>query len=340
MELPSNMKAVQLPKYNTDFIIALRSLQVVQLPIPQPTSSQVLIKVDASTCNPSDIYFMQGTYSIKKHIPIIPGLEGTGKVVSAGSSSLAQQLIGKQVSFVSITDLDGAWAEYAVAEASMCIPHLVDLPTDQAAGMIINPLTALGLIKEAKKINSKAIIISAAASQLGGMLRSLAKREGIESINIVRSDEHVNQLKAKGVKHVLNSSNEDFEYDLHESANKYEATTALDAVSGRMTGSILNAMPPQSQCIIYGTLSNESISNLNPRGMISGNKQIKTFTLFNWFQNVDETTKNESVYQIQQMIAKGEISTHVQMKVKFEELGKGLMQYFFHQSKGKLIILP
>jgi len=340
MELATKMKAVQLPKYNTDFIIALRSMQLVELPIPQPTSSQVLVKIEASTCNPSDIYFIQGNYSIKKHIPIVPGLEGCGLVVSAGSSEAAQQLLGKKVSFVSLTDLDGPWAEYAVVEVAACIPHLLDMPAEQAAGLIVNPFTAYGLINEAKKHGSQTIIISAAASQLGGMLRAMAQKNGIETINIVRSDELMNQLKAKGVKYVLNASNDDFEYDLQELATKLNATTALDAVSGRMTGTLINAMPRLSQCIIYGTLSGESISNLNPRGMMGGNKQLKTFMLFSWFETVDNESKQKAVYEIQQMVAKGEISTHVQMKIKLEEVSKGLMQYFFHQSKGKVVLLP
>ena len=106
------MKAVILPAYNKNVLRAMLSLKVEEIPIPIPQKDEVLIKIEATPCNPSDIAFMQGGYNIVKTLPSVPGFEGAGTVVSTGDSSEAKKLFKKPVSCFTQEDSHGTWAEY------------------------------------------------------------------------------------------------------------------------------------------------------------------------------------------------------------------------------------
>ena len=92
------MKAIQIDQPNSDVEIAIQSLRIVEKPTPKPGPGQVLVKIEAAPCNPSDLLFIQGHYGIKKVLPAIPGWEGAGTVVESGGGILGWWLKGKTTS--------------------------------------------------------------------------------------------------------------------------------------------------------------------------------------------------------------------------------------------------
>jgi len=95
--IPERMHAVQLDRYDPDLDRAIESLGVVSKPVPQTGRGQVLIKIEAAPCNPSDLLFLQGLYGVTKTLPAVPGWEGAGTVVKAGGSLLGRMLLGRRV---------------------------------------------------------------------------------------------------------------------------------------------------------------------------------------------------------------------------------------------------
>lgn len=155
--IPTDMKALVLNAYNSDLDTAIRSLRVGVRPLPKLTPGQVLVKVEAAPCNPSDLLFLQKRYGVVKTLPTVPGWEGAGTVVAAGSL-LGKWLVGRRVAVGGQGDQDGTWAEYFVADAfGGCIPLRKDLDIEQGATLLVNPLTAVGLLDEAKKRSVKAV---------------------------------------------------------------------------------------------------------------------------------------------------------------------------------------
>merc|ERR1719223_1474340 len=160
----------------------------------------------------------------------IVGSEGSGVVVAAGASAEAQALIGKRVAMCS----GGCYAQYAktaVGDAMFAV-----LPDDvtgaEGASMFVNPLTVVGFVHTMKEEGHKAIVHTAAASQLGRMLVKHCKEEGIQLVNIVRKEEGVATLKALGAEFVVNSSAPTFKEDLLAAVMATEATLAFDATGG------------------------------------------------------------------------------------------------------------
>src|SRR6478735_3786557 len=203
--IPTSMRAVVLEAYHANLEDAIRSLKVEQRPVPTQRHGQVLVRIEAAPCNPSDLLLLQGTYGTLKELPTVPGWEGAGTVVTNGGGLYPGWLVGKRVACALPRDRDGTWAEYFVADAKDCIPVKAALPVEQAATFIVNPLTAVALLETARNAGHRAAVHTVGAGQLGCMMLTIAADMNYPVIHMVRRDAQVEMLKSRGAKHVLNS---------------------------------------------------------------------------------------------------------------------------------------
>ncbi len=338
--LPSSIRVLQLKEYDVDLKKAIGNLEVVEKPLPSPQKGEVLVRIEAASCNPSDLMFLQGSYSISKTLPVAPGFEGCGVVVSSGGGLMGSWLVGKRVSCSCQGDRDGTWAEYMVAGAKDCVPLKKGVPTEQGASMIVNPLSAVGLLDVTKRWGSRALVQNAAASQLGRMILKLAQRESIPVINLVRKQSQVDLLKSMGAKHILNTSEKSFEKDLAKLAEELRATTALEPVAGEMTGKILSAMPAKSQVVVYGSLSGTPCSGISPQDLTFLEKTVLGFHLAKWTKDRGILAVIKASSKMQKLVAQGVIQTEIQSKLKLEEAIPGLEKYISSMTDGKVVFLP
>jgi NADPH:quinone reductase-like Zn-dependent oxidoreductase len=334
------MKAIVLPDYNPNVIRAMKSLLVKELEIPKPEGEQVLIKVAAAPCNPSDIAFMRGGYNIRKPVPVVMGFECTGTVVETGNDPTAMQMIGERVSCFSQGIENGTWAEYFLTDYHNCLQVRDELDDDQAAALCINPFTAYALFHMAMEKDAKAIIQNGASGQIGIFIRTLAKRNRIPVINLVRKEEHIRELYEQEEKFILNLNDPEFEGKLVGLAHKLNATIAFDAVGGDFSGLILNAMPPASQLIIYGGLSGKPLGMINPLDIIFKAKTIRGFNLGDWKIEIGEEHFQKVSDELQKLIIDRILMTRIQCAYLLEEVQQALEQYIRNMSSGKILFRP
>ncbi len=166
--IPETMFAVLLEEYRENIADAIDGLKLMERPVPVPGRGQVLVRIEAAPCNPSDLLLLQGKYGSLKTLPSVPGWEGAGTVVASGGGQLARWLNGKRVACGIQDDRDGTWAEYCVANAAQCIPLKSKLSIEQAASLIINPLTAMGLLDTARRGGHPAAVHTAARAKSDG----------------------------------------------------------------------------------------------------------------------------------------------------------------------------
>jgi NADPH2:quinone reductase len=167
------------------------------------------------------------------------GNEGGGVVVKAGSSDAAQALLGKTVGCFG----GSMYAQYRCMPAAFCLELPEGTSPAEGASCFVNPLTALGMVETMKLEGHKALVHTAAASNLGQMLNKLCNADGVPLVNIVRKQEQVDVLKGLGAKFVCNSSEATFKGDLVDALVSTGATLAFDATGGgRLAGQILAAM--------------------------------------------------------------------------------------------------
>lgn len=230
------------------------TVEVVDTDFPAPTGNQVLVRVEAAPINPSDLALLFGPadlehaeYSPGKLVARMPepflsgmkaryrqrlpvGNEGAGTVIAVGEGEAAQALMGQRVACVP----GHAFSQYAIADAAMCLP-LGDYSAEEGASSFVNPMTALGFAETARMEGQRAIVHSAAASNLGRMLVKIAREDGLELVNIVRKPEQAEILRGLGARHIVDSSASDFMARLRAAIDATGAFLGFDPIGGGTT---------------------------------------------------------------------------------------------------------
>ncbi len=344
MTIPSTMKALLL---RNDGYAAASSGTVLEamepyveagtIGVPQPEGSQVLIKVALDSINPSDVMFVKGMYGQPRAIGRPAGFEGVGEVVATGPD--ATGLAGKRIAFATGLTNWGSWAEYAVAEAAACIPVLDSVRDEDAAAMIVNPLTALAMFGIVKDEGEKAFILTAGASQLCKLIIGVAKDEGYRPIAIVRRDDQIPLLEGVGAAHVLNAEAPDFQQKLAEVVKAEKPRIFLDAVTGPLAGTIFSAMGKRARWIVYGRLDGTVTPIPEPGQMIFMHKKIEGFWLTEWMRNVGRERRGEAAIEVQKRFSDGRWATDVTAVVPLEEAVSRVAEELA-KPNGKVFIRP
>jgi NADPH:quinone reductase len=338
--IPEKMRAVVLESYHADVVDAIRGLMILDRPTPKPRHGQVLVRIEAAPCNPSDLLLLQGKYGALKKLPAVPGWEGAGTVLASGGGLFARWLVGKRVACALRRDRDGTWAEYFVADAADCIPLKTALPIEQAACFVVNPVTAVALLETARNAGHRAAVHSVGASQLGRMMLAIAAEMNYPLIHLVRRESQVDLLQKCGAMHVLNTSNRHFAGELKSLCKKLKATAAFEAIAGDMTGVVFNALPPKSTVYLYGALSLQPCGGIDPVDVIFHEKTLTGFYLGNWLRNRGLIGILRTVSRVQRLIIDRRIETIVQRRLALDEVVEGLQQYVANMTDGKVLIMP
>jgi NADPH2:quinone reductase len=213
-----------------------------------------------------------------------------------------------------------------------------DISLEDGSMMLVNPMTAMAFILLARKEKHKAMVNNAAASSLGKMLMRLCDLYGIPLINIVRKEEHLQELTRAGADHVLNSQSPDFASDLKHLAAQLEATLFLDAVTGNKTTVLLNAAPSGTKLVAYARLSGENIT-ADPVDLITEDKIIVGFQLGNWLHQQSLPSKLLFLRRVKKHLGR-ELRSTIRYRAPLKEVEAALEDYQQHMSQGKIILKP
>ncbi|MGH2860077.1 MAG: zinc-binding dehydrogenase [Solirubrobacteraceae bacterium] len=257
-------------------------LGLAERDVPRPGGSEVVVAVEASPINPSDLGVLLGAvdpgtlrsdgpdlvgtvpeaalplYRDRLDKPLPVGNEGAGTVVAAGAE--AATLFGRRVALLG----GSMWADYRVVDAAAVVELPDEVSTAEGAALFVNPLTALSMAETMRVEGHSALVHTAAASNLGQMLVRICAADGIGLVNIVRRAEQAQVLRDLGAVYIVDSSQPGFADRLTEAIRATGATLAFDAIGGgTLAGDILNAMeraqPPLTSYTPYGTAVHKQV---------------------------------------------------------------------------------
>jgi NADPH:quinone reductase-like Zn-dependent oxidoreductase len=242
-------------------------VSLVSVPTPEPAADEVVVRVEAAPINPSDLGLLIGAADMAtakssgtKDSPVITakvpaaamnamagrldesmpvGNEGAGVVIKTGSSDAAKALMGKTVAMIG----GAMYAQYRCLKVNECLPLPAGTTAAEGASCFVNPLTSLGMTETMRREGHKALVHTAAASNLGQMLNKICIKDGIGLVNIVRSQQQADILRKIGARHVVDSTAPAFMDDLTNALVETGATLAFDAIGGgKLAGQILTGM--------------------------------------------------------------------------------------------------
>lgn len=236
-------------------------------PVAAPGADEVVLRVEASPINPSDLGLLLGMADLStavqggtperptitadvpagllKHMaarldqsmPV--GNEGSGVVIAAGESDAAQALLGRTVAA-----LGGAmYGQYRTLKVHQCLLMHDGVAARDCASCFVNPLTALGMVETMRMEGFNALMHTAAASNLGQMLQKICLADDVSLVNVVRKPEQAQLLRDIGASYVCDSSQDSFADDLKRAISETDAYLAFDATGGgELASQILTAM--------------------------------------------------------------------------------------------------
>lgn len=275
--MTSNAPALTLQLISTLAPAGELTLELAEVPTPAPGPDEVLIRIEATPVNPSDLGVLLGPADPaqarregrKTIIPLSPsalkaaarrvgrtltvGNEGAGLVVAAGAN--AQALLGRRVAALA----GGMYAQHRLARAAEVLVLPDGVSSADGAAAFVNPLTVLAMIETMRLENHAGLIHTAAASNLGQMLVKVCAEDQVPLVNIVRRQEQADLLRELGARHICDSSAPSFEGDLRVAIAATGATLAFDAIGGgRIASQILSAIEAvaverMSEFSVYGS---------------------------------------------------------------------------------------
>jgi NADPH:quinone reductase-like Zn-dependent oxidoreductase len=323
------MKAIQIATYGRAVDVA----RYVDVPdVGAPDINEVIIEVEASPINQYDILMIAGGYGYRPSLPIIAGTEGVGRVVA----------VGKNVKHLKEGDralapfLQPAWTERIKTDA----PWLRPLPggnINQFAMMGVNPPTAYLLLTNIVKLpRGSWVIQNGANSGVGRAVVTLAKSLGLKTVNIVRRDEVIAEIKALGGDVVL-LDGPDLAKRVAIETDRAPIHLALDGIADASPMHMMGCLSDDATLVSYGGTSRKPMA-VHPGNLIFKKQNVRGFWLFYWYQSAEPEELTAMFDHLAPLVASGAIATPVAATFGLENVKDAITKAM--ESGGKVLFTP
>jgi NADPH:quinone reductase-like Zn-dependent oxidoreductase len=318
------MRAVQLTTYGNP----IEGLQYVNIPEPEaPGPNQVLIGVEFSPVNPSDLLLARGIYGIRPALPTVIGGEGVGRVLAVGAGvenvKVGDRVLAPLSSFT--------WRERMVVPASGLFALPPGADPQQLSMLAINPPTAALLLSEYVNLKpGEWVVQNSANSSVGRWMIAFAKARGLKTVNIVRRPELLPELQAIGGDVIVVDS-PDVSKEIKEAVGQAELRLALDGVSGPATGVLASMLSPHGTLVSFAAMSLAPMS-ISPLDVIFKPITMRGF----WLGHPESAAKSAlPIAQAAEMIASGRVHIPVAATYALSSIKEAVL----HAQRGGKILL-
>jgi NADPH:quinone reductase-like Zn-dependent oxidoreductase len=294
-------------------------LKVVDIPdVGAPAEHEVVIALEASPINMSDLLMISGRYGYRPNLPSVMGTEGVGRVIAVGSG--VKHLKPGDRTLVPYPA--PAWAEHIKTDAGRLRP-LPSGDVNQFAMLGINPPTAYLMLTDFVALPSGSWVIqNSANSGVGRALIPIAKSLGLKTVNVVRRDDVVAEIKAVGGDVVL-VDGPDLPQRVAAETGKAPIALAVDGVGDTSTTNLLGCLARKGVHVFYSTISGKP-SVVPAAQLIFRDISMRGFWLANWFENAKPDQITQMYDRLTPLVASGAISTPIAGTYGFAEIAEAV----------------
>lgn len=304
-------------------------VKVVEVEPPRPGPGEVRVAMAAAPINPADELLCTGRHLFRPSLPAPVGIEGAGTVAEAGPG-VQGVAVGDRVAL----PFGGTWSEQLVmrAEDVVVLPREVDLR--QASMLSVNPVTAAGLLEGVSA--GEWVLQNAAASAVGKLVIRLAARRGIHTVNVVRRESQVEELRALGADVVL-VGEEDLPARVAAAANKAPIRRALDAVAGESSGRLFACVAEGGSLVCYGLLSDDRVI-LPASGVVFRDVSVRGYTRLRSLRSMPRERLLALYAELAGLLQAGHIETAIEASYPLERVSEALQHAERQGRSGKILI--
>ncbi|KAK9840389.1 hypothetical protein WJX74_009098 [Apatococcus lobatus] len=291
----STQLGIQVTDYKKD---SLDGLVLKELAFPEAGPGQAVVRLVLRPINPVDLELLHGAKAANIKLPYIPGFEGLGIVEqpAAGSEKFekGQRVVG--LSFAG----PGAWQQYVAVPESQLIAVPASVSDEAAAQFYVNPITAYGLLEALAVPKGEWLLQTAAGSVLGRLLITLAKREGVKTINVVRRSAQKDELLTLGADEVIATDEEDIPERVAQITDGKGAWAAANPIGGDITAQLVAAVRSEGTVHLYGTLSGDTA--IAPIWDLIGGKTLTGFSMPKWIRGLGDERRFATALAVMDLI--------------------------------------
>jgi mitochondrial enoyl-[acyl-carrier protein] reductase / trans-2-enoyl-CoA reductase len=295
---------------------------------------EALLEVLATPINPSDGATISGMYGVLPKLPAVPGNEGVGRVVRVEGAAPV-----KPGDIVFLPMGGGTWRTHLKAKAQRLLPVPPGADLLQMAMLSINPPTAELLLRDIVPLQKGDWVMqNAANSAVGRYLISLAKLEGLKTVNIVRRAGLEGELKALGADVVLEDG-EGLDKRVREATGGAPVKLAIDAVGGSAAMRLGDAVAANGTVVHYGAMSGKA-PLLTPAALIFRNVTLRGFWLVHWMNNTPREAQAALMNKLAKLVADGTLHAPVEATFPLENVREALTRALEGGRQGKVLLTP
>lgn len=338
------MKTIRFDRYGEPTDV----LTVTDQPLPEPGAGEVRVRVQFSPVNPSDLLYVRGHYSgVAEHFPSGAGFESVSIIDKLGPG-VEGPSVGQRVFAYNPTG--GNWSQYAVLPAMMAWPVPDDVPDEQVASFMVNPATAILMVRHVLAVpRGQWLLQSAAGSELGRKIIRLARHDGIRTINVVRRPEAVHELKDLGADEVIVSGDGPIDEQVRKIVGPRGVDFAIDPVAGRTGSEVFRSLSVDGRMLLYGSLSGEGVSvGDDPRLTLSGRRTLEVFWLGYWLLRLNTASFFppgrpailQLIDEIAELVRRGVLGTSPGKKFGLDDIHAAVAEAESVGRDGKVLMAP
>jgi trans-2-enoyl-CoA reductase len=304
-------------------------LETLDLPALAP--GEVRVRGLFSPINPADLNVLEGKYPIRPQVPGVAGIEGVGTVEALGAE-VTGLAVGQRVL---LPHRSGCWRAAGNFAAQELIPVPEDVPAEQAAMLKINPATALLMLREFIHLQpGEWIAQNAANSAVGRCVIQLARHFGWHTLNVVRREELVAELKGLGADAVLVDAEK---LDMAGASGGAPIRLGLNAVGGESAIKLANGLADESVMVTYGAMARQPLRV--PNGLLIFRDQSwRGFWVSRWYEKTTAEARAGLFRELFALVAKGVIVTPIEATYGLEEIGTALAHAAQPKRGGKILL--
>ena len=309
------------------------AMELVDLPVPEPKANEAVVKLAASGVNFIDVYQREGRYKVP--LPFVLGQEGAGAVTAVGADVKGLKA-GDRVAYASIL---GSYAEYAAVPADKLVPVPSGVTDQQAAGAMLQGMTAHYLSHDAFPLQrGETALVHAAAGGVGLLLVQMAHNIGARVIATVSTGEKAKLAREAGADDVILYSQSDFEAETKRFMGGKGVDVVYDSVGKTTFERGLNILRPRGMMVLFGGSSGAvppfDLITLSTKGSL----YVTRPTLAAYTATREELmARSGAVFG---MLAAGKLKLRIEHTYPLAEVQRAHRELEARKTTGKLLLIP